>query len=162
MLQADRRRGNVRLEEMSLRCLGQPARALRSVKRLNRLQPQTLVMQQYANIAQHGHVLRAIKPASPCALHRLDEAQSSLPEAQHMGGHTDFCGGLGNGAERVRPLGHEIGQAFAAASTRPECAPSMPAFMTCEARKLMTRRGSIAAGSPVFGLRPMRARLSRT
>ncbi len=34
--------------------------------------------------------------------------------------------------------------------------------MICEARKLITRRGWMAAGSPVLGLRPMRARLSRT
>ena len=38
----------------------------------------------------------------------------------------------------------------------------MRAFMTWEARKPITRLGSMAAGSPVFGLRPMRAFLART
>src|SRR5690606_11319249 len=96
---------------------------------------------------------RPVEPAAAGPLHRADEGEFGLPEAQHVLGDADLLGRFGDGAEGVGALAH--GQ------PRP-AAPSTLLFMIWEARKLMTRRGWMAAGSPVLGLRPMRARFSRT
>src|SRR5690606_27564451 len=123
------------------------------VQPLHALDGQPLVVQQPPHRLQQDDVLRPVEASPARALQRRDEAELRLPEAQHVLGGADLLGRLGNGPEGVGALGH--GQAGTMASwTRP--------FMICEARKLITRRGWIAAGSPVLGLRPMRARFSRT
>jgi hypothetical protein len=75
----------------------------------------------------------------------------------------DFISGLADGAEGISAFGprawlfHPSPSSVSDGST-----PFIRSFSTCEARKTRTRRGSIRAGSPVFGLRPQRSPFSRT
>src|SRR5690606_32056753 len=103
---------------------------------------------------QHHDVVGAIEPPPPGPFHRSDEVELRLPEPQHMLGGADFLGRFRNGAEGFGAFGQWSQVSTTASCTR--------LFMIWEARKLMTRRGLMAAGSPVLGLRPMRARFSRT
>jgi hypothetical protein len=70
--------------------------------------------------------------------------------------------GRADGSSAASEMVRKAWGLFATPIRPPPAASWTRAFMIWEARKLMTGAGSIAAGSPVLGLRPMRARLSRT
>src|ERR1700690_1547873 len=113
-------------------------------------------MQQVAHATQHSDVRGSIEPPPARSLHRPDEGELGFPEPQDVLRHVKLVRRFGDGPKGFRPLGH-VSERLHRASAR-----STRAFIPCEARKPITRRGSMAAGSPVLGLRPMRARLART
>src|SRR3569833_75905 len=140
----------------------EPLDALFAVEPLHALDLVAARVEQRLDALQHGHVLRPVETPPAGALHRLHERALGLPEAQHILGNAKLVGGFGNGAERVGTFGQALGSAQAASCMASPSAPLPRAFITWDARKVMTRRGSMAAGSPVLGLRPMRARFART
>ncbi len=118
---------------------------------------QAVVVQQPLDAGQQRHVRGAVVAPPAGALDRADLRKPAFPEAQHMGGRIEKLGDLADGAEgvgatfpcRCRPV-----SACLPAATR--------SFIRCDGRKVSTRRGLIGTSSPVLGLRPTRADLSRT
>lgn len=62
-------------------------------------------MQQTSNGLQHHHIIRAIEAPSARPLHRDNEIELRLPEAQNMLRRADFFGGFGDRAEGAGAFG---------------------------------------------------------
>ncbi len=112
-------------------------------------------MQAPTDRRQQRDVARTVEALPAAAPYRADETETGFPEPQDVGRGSDLGRRLGDGPEGVWTLvGQERVYFSRARSTR--------AFSTCEARKPITRRGAMVAGSPVLGFRPIRSRLART
>jgi hypothetical protein len=78
--------------------------AARAVQRLDLSDCIALGMQKTPDINQNLDVARAVKPPTPCPLHRTNEGELRFPEPQNMLRDADFVGGFRNGSESIRPF----------------------------------------------------------
>ena len=117
---------------------------------------QTIAMQQSLDARQQRHIRRAVIAAPAGPLDRADLRKPAFPEPQDMRRRVQKIGDFADGAEGVARLFH------AGSGPQRRVPAATRSFIRCDGRKVRTRRGLIGTSSPVLGLRPTRAVLSRT